>query len=54
LAKNFATSFVIEEDAFRASFTVLLDNAEAYFAVAESGEAIIGYVLAFSHYTFYG
>ena len=53
LAKDFATSFVIEENAFRASFTALLADSSTHLAVAESEEGVIGYVLAFSHDTFY-
>lgn len=53
LTKDFATSFVTDENAFRASFTAILEEDATYFAVAESQGEIIGYVLAFSHNTLY-
>jgi GNAT superfamily N-acetyltransferase len=53
LAKDFATSFVIEEKAFRASVIALLADPSTHVAVAETKEGIIGYVVVFSHNTFY-
>ena len=54
LAARFATSFAVEEAAFRASFVALLENPDAYLAVAEStGDEVIGYILAFRHRTFF-
>ena len=54
LAKNFATSFVVEEEAFNATFEALLTDSSTHFAVAEVEKgAVVGYVLAFSHSTFY-
>ena len=55
LAKTFATSFVVEEGAFRLAFASILTDSSAYLAVSldEIEGEIIGYVLAFSHQTFY-
>jgi GNAT superfamily N-acetyltransferase len=53
LAKEFATSFVVEEKAFYASIAALLADSSVYLAVAEVDEGIVGYVLAFSHHTLY-
>jgi len=53
LTREFATSFEVDEAAFRASFAALLDDPNAYLAVAEAGDGVIGYVLAFSHVTLY-
>ena len=53
LAQSFATSFVVQEQAFRRSFLQLLDSSEAYLAVAELQEQVIGYVLGFDHATLY-
>lgn len=53
LAQSFATSFAVEEQAFRHSFSELLSSADAYLAIAEVQEQVIGYVLGFDHYTFY-
>ena len=53
LAKDFATSFVVEDEIFRASFAALLADSSAYFAVTESEKGVVGYVLAFRHNAFY-
>lgn len=53
LAKDFATSFVIEETAFRVSFEAMLNDPHVYLAVEENEREIRGYVLAFKHNTFY-
>ena len=53
LARDFATSFAVEEEALHSSFSALIGDPNAYFAVAEVGKNVIGYVLAFSHITFY-
>jgi len=53
LAQSFATSFVVEEQAFRRSFIQLLGSSEAYLAVAELQEQVLGYVLGFDHATLY-
>lgn len=53
LAKEFATSFVIDEAAFRASFEALLFATNTLLLVSQVEEQVVGYVLAFSHQTFY-
>jgi GNAT superfamily N-acetyltransferase len=53
LAREFATSFEVDAAAFRASFAALLADPHAFLAVAEAGDTVIGYVLAFSHVTLY-
>lgn len=51
LTREFATSFVTEDSAFREPFTALLQDEAAYLEVAEVQGEVIGYVLAFSHRT---
>src|SRR5215510_3690388 len=53
LAKPFATSFVVEEQAFQHAFAALLTSPQAYLAVAETAQQLVGYVLGFEHYTFF-
>jgi GNAT superfamily N-acetyltransferase len=53
LAKPFATSFVIDDQAFYRSFSELLAASEAHLAVAEADRQLVGYVLGFDHYTFF-
>ncbi len=53
LARDFATSFVVDEAAFRASFGALLCATNTLLLVAQVEEQVVGYVLAFSHETFY-
>jgi GNAT superfamily N-acetyltransferase len=53
LAKPFATSFVIDEQAFHRSFSGLLASPQAHLAVAETAQQLVGYVLGFDHYTFF-
>ena len=53
LAKPFATSFVVEEQAFHRSFAELLASLQAHLAVAETAQKLVGYVLGFDHYTFF-
>ncbi|HEX8834904.1 MAG TPA: GNAT family N-acetyltransferase [Abditibacteriaceae bacterium] len=53
LARDFATSFVPEEDAFRTSFAAVLGDPDACLLVAEIDEYVVAYVLAFFHHTFY-
>ena len=52
LAKDFATSFVVNESAFSHVLGMVLSDSNAYLAVAED-QGIIGYVLGFDHYTFF-
>jgi GNAT superfamily N-acetyltransferase len=53
LAKPFATSFVVNEQAFHPAFLALLASPQAYLAVAETAQQLVGYVLGFEHYTFF-
>jgi GNAT superfamily N-acetyltransferase len=53
LARPFATSFVVEEQAFHQAFAALLASPQAYLAVAETAQQLVGYVLGFEHYTFF-
>ena len=53
LARPFATSFVVEEQAFHHAFAALLASPQAYLAVAETAQQLVGYVLGFEHYTFF-
>lgn len=55
LAQGFATSFVVDPQAFKIALTALLTNPSSYLAVAvHNPSEIVGYVLGFSHFTFYG
>jgi GNAT superfamily N-acetyltransferase len=53
LACHLATSFVVEREAFKDSFQEVLQNPDAYLAVAEKSGKIIGYLLGTSQPTFY-
>lgn len=53
LAQDFAASFAVEENAFRASFELLANDTNAYLLAAEIDNRTIGYALAFSHHTFF-
>jgi GNAT superfamily N-acetyltransferase len=53
LAREFATSFTVEETSFRRTFGELLSSPSACFLVAELDEVVVGYVLGFSHPTFF-
>jgi predicted N-acetyltransferase YhbS len=53
LARPFATSFVVEDQAFHRAFSALLASPPAYLAVAETAQQLVGYVLGFEHYTFF-
>ena len=53
LAQPFATSFVVEEQAFHRAFSALLASSQAHLAVAETARQLVGYVLGFTHYTFF-
>ena len=52
LAKLFATSFVVDDQAFYHSFSELLASPQAHVAVAEADRQLVGYVLGFDHYAF--
>ncbi len=53
LAADFSTSFPIDRGGFAASFGALLEDGGATLLCAASGTAILGYVLAFTHATFF-
>ena len=55
LATRFATSFAVDQRAFRQSYEALLRSTGARLAVAESGSsgAVIGYLLGFDHPAFF-
>lgn len=53
LAREFATSFQTEPDAFRVSFARLLAQDDALLLVAEESGEIIGYLLGFDHFTLF-
>jgi GNAT superfamily N-acetyltransferase len=53
LAKPFATSFVVEEQAFHRAFSAVLASPWAHLAVAETAQQLVGYVLGFDHDTFF-
>jgi GNAT superfamily N-acetyltransferase len=53
LAVCFATSFTVEEAAFRHTFIGLLADGTAFLRVAEWDGDVVGYVLGFDHETFF-
>jgi GNAT superfamily N-acetyltransferase len=53
LAQAFATSFVVEPEAFQQAFSTVLADAHARLLVAQTEEQVIGYLLGFVHVTFY-
>ncbi len=53
LARSFATSFVLDEAAFRRSCMELLASSQAHLLVAEVQGQVRGYLLGFEHATFY-
>lgn len=53
LAKGFATSFVVEADAFAQSLQAVLADAQARLSVVVADGIVVGYVLAFKHPAFY-
>ena len=52
LARDFATTFHLREDAFAASFDAIIHDDDALLIVAERGDGIVGYLLARCHLTF--
>lgn len=52
LVGAFATSFVPEEMAFRASFRALMEDDKTCLLVADAG-SLVGYLLGLVHETFY-
>jgi GNAT superfamily N-acetyltransferase len=53
LAANMATSFAVERRTFRNSFLSLIEASEAFVLVADVGGRVGGYLLGFTHLTFY-
>jgi GNAT superfamily N-acetyltransferase len=53
LAKSFSTSFQVDGEMFGTTFATILADPAALCAVAEVDERVVGYILAFSHFTFY-
>jgi GNAT superfamily N-acetyltransferase len=53
LARDFATSFVVDPAAFRKSFATLLADPHACLLIAEQDWQVVGYLLGFEHTTFY-
>ena len=53
LARPFATSFVVDDQAFHHAFAALLTSPQAHLVVAENTPQVVGYALGFEHYTFY-
>jgi GNAT superfamily N-acetyltransferase len=53
LVRDFATSFPVDQLSFSLSFSQVLSSADMCLAVAQSSDAIIGYVLGTAHPTFY-
>jgi GNAT superfamily N-acetyltransferase len=53
LASQLATSYEASRDAFETAYQSLVGDPNVDLVVAESDSAIIGYVLAFHHLTFY-
>jgi predicted N-acetyltransferase YhbS len=53
LAADMATSFAVERCSFRNSFRSLIEADEAFVLVADVGGQVGGYLLGFTHLTFY-
>jgi N-acetylglutamate synthase-like GNAT family acetyltransferase len=53
LAAEMATSFVVERHTFRDSYLSLIEADEAFVLVADVGGRVGGYLLGFTHLTFY-
>lgn len=53
LAKSFATSFIVDDQAFSRAFAGLLTSPDAHAAVAEVDRQLVGYVLGFDHHAFF-
>ena len=53
LARDFAISFRHEPRAFRVAFPRLITQDDALLLVVEESEQLLGYVLAFDHYTLF-
>lgn len=53
LARDLATSYEVDREAFVAIFDRLLLTTDALVLVAESAQEIVGYLLAQQHHTFH-
>ena len=53
LARDMATSFVVDTGAFASSFAELLGRDDAVVLVALEAAAVVGYLLGFDHLAFY-
>ena len=53
LARDFATSFRPELGAFGVAFARLITQDDALLLVVEESERLVGYLLAFDHYTLF-
>ena len=53
LAREFASSFAVEEQSFRQAFGELLSDGSACVRVAALHGLVVGYVLGFEHLTFF-
>jgi N-acetylglutamate synthase-like GNAT family acetyltransferase len=53
LVKQFATSFVPDEQSFISSYEKLINQKTAKIIITEDKNCIIGYLLGFYHLTFY-
>ncbi len=53
LAQAFATSFAVQQPAFECAFAELLTHPEAFLAVADEDREVAGYLLGFTHQTFF-
>jgi GNAT superfamily N-acetyltransferase len=53
LARDMATSFVVDAGAFASSFAELLGRDDAVVLVALEAASVVGYLLGFDHLAFY-
>ena len=53
LAREFATSFKVEQAAFHTSFQSILEDQNAILLVASENDRIVGYCLGFIHNTLF-
>lgn len=53
MAKDLATSFDVEKEAFNASFRDVLNTSSAHLLVAEKNKVVVAYLLGFEHAAFY-
>jgi GNAT superfamily N-acetyltransferase len=53
LARSFATSFIVDSDAFDRSFAEALDHSDSELLVATIDDVVVGYILASVHPTLY-